>query len=125
MTNGVERQARSLFSCWTLRSEFLNPPHDVGQDLPTSLEIPELVRGATDSAAAVRDLGSVLKVTDKTKTVVDFVDKTAKLHPYANIVWQVLSSVYQAVRGQIERDDTLCGLVVSMADLYSFVDAVD
>ena len=31
----------------------------------------------------------------------------------------------QAVQGQIDRDDALRGLVACMADLYSFVDAVD
>ncbi|KAF8339879.1 uncharacterized protein EI90DRAFT_2884005, partial [Cantharellus anzutake] len=52
-------------------------------------------------------------------------DVVEKLHPYANIAWRVLSSAYQAIQGQIERDDALRDLVDSMVDLYSFVDDVD
>ncbi|KAF8343194.1 uncharacterized protein EI90DRAFT_839340 [Cantharellus anzutake] len=102
----------------------------VDQESPTSPAVPEPVQNVISSAAAVQDLGSdvvksLKQVVQKTKAVVDLVDKTAKLHPYAHIAWQVLTSAYQAVQGQIEWGDTLRDLVGSMADLYSFVDDVD
>ena len=58
---------------------------DVEQRLPTSPPIPEPVQNATDSVAAVQDLGSnvvnsLKQVVDRSRIVVDFVDKTAKVH---------------------------------------------
>ena len=58
--------------------------HDVEQGLPTSPAIPEPVQNVIDSAAAVGDLtsgvvNSLKQVVDKTKVVVDFVNKTAKV----------------------------------------------
>ena len=92
---------------------------NIEQALPPSPPIPETVQDVIVSAAAVQDLGggimnSLKQVVDKTKIVVDFVDKVAqvriamgpkleerctdvhgKLHPYANVAWQVLSSAYK------------------------------
>jgi len=58
--------------------------HDVEQGLPTSPAIPESVQNVIDSTIAIRDLpsgvvSSLKQVVDKTKIVVDFVDKTAKV----------------------------------------------
>ena len=57
---------------------------DVEQRLPTSPPIPEPVQNAADSVAAVHDLGSgvvnsLKQVVDRSRIVVDFVDKTAKV----------------------------------------------
>ena len=58
--------------------------HDVEQRLPASPAIPEPIQNVIDSAAPVGDLAngvvnSLKQVVDKTKVVVDFVDKTAKV----------------------------------------------
>ena len=58
--------------------------HDVEQGLPTSPAIPESVQNVIDSTIAIGDLtsgvvSSLKQVVDKTKIVVDFVDKTAKV----------------------------------------------
>ena len=52
--------------------------------LPTSPAIPESVQNVIDSTTAIGDLASgvvssLKQVVDKTKIVVDFVDKTAKV----------------------------------------------
>ena len=59
--------------------------HDIELGLLTSSAIPELVQNTIDSAPELRDLGgdvvnSLKKVVEKTKTVADFVNKTAKVH---------------------------------------------
>jgi hypothetical protein len=57
---------------------------DVERRLPTSPPIPEQIQGVINSAAAVKDLStgvvhSLKQVIDKTRIVVDIVDKTAKV----------------------------------------------
>ena len=57
---------------------------NIEQALPPSPPIPETVQDVIVSAAAVQDLGggimnSLKQVVDKTKIVVDFVDKVAKV----------------------------------------------
>ena len=58
--------------------------HDMEQGLPASPAIPESVQNVIDSTIAIGDLtsgvvSSLKQVVDKTKIVVDFVDKTAKV----------------------------------------------
>ncbi|KAJ7142343.1 WD40-repeat-containing domain protein [Mycena epipterygia] len=48
-----------------------------------------------------------------------------EIHPYANIAWKVLTSVYKAVKQQQETDNKVCGLVQTMAELYSFVEDIE
>ncbi|KAJ6616366.1 WD40 repeat-like protein [Mycena sp. CBHHK59/15] len=45
-----------------------------------------------------------------------------KLHPYANVAWKVLTSVYQVVIKQQETDDKLLKLIQTMVEVYSFVE---
>jgi hypothetical protein len=59
--------------------------HDIELGLLTSSTIPGLVQNTIDSAPELLDLGggvanSLKMVVEKTKTVVDVVDKTAKVH---------------------------------------------
>ncbi|KAJ7121465.1 WD40 repeat-like protein [Mycena epipterygia] len=44
-----------------------------------------------------------------------------QIHPYANIAWKVLTSVYMAAKKQQDTDAKLVKLVETMVDVYSFV----
>ncbi|KAJ7121443.1 hypothetical protein C8R44DRAFT_588725, partial [Mycena epipterygia] len=43
------------------------------------------------------------------------------IHPYANMAWKVLTSMYQVAKKQQETDEKLVNLVETMVDVYSFV----
>ncbi|KAJ6542498.1 hypothetical protein DFH09DRAFT_990785, partial [Mycena vulgaris] len=76
-----------------------------------------------ESVSTASDLGSDLaSFTSKLEVIVRIGDEVAMIHPYANIAWKVLTSVYQAVKKQQETDDKLQKLVETMADVYSFVE---
>ncbi|KAF9059437.1 WD40-repeat-containing domain protein [Rhodocollybia butyracea] len=42
------------------------------------------------------------------------------IHPYSNVAWNVLDSVYKAVEKQKETDEDVCRLVQTMAEVYTF-----
>jgi hypothetical protein len=66
-----------------------------------------------------------------------------QIHPYVNLVWQTISSVYkvrnmvtfplyiidhryvQVVKNQLDRDQKLIDLMTSMENVYSFVDEIE
>ncbi|KAJ7762863.1 hypothetical protein B0H14DRAFT_2633862 [Mycena olivaceomarginata] len=59
------------------------------------------VAGATTTVVGVikenKDLGSaLLEVASQLKPLVEMGDKIAKIHPYVNLAWSVITSVYQA-----------------------------
>ncbi|KAF9059818.1 WD40-repeat-containing domain protein [Rhodocollybia butyracea] len=49
----------------------------------------------------------------------------SKIHPYSNVAWRVLFSVYEAVQKQTETDADVCRLVQTMADVYAFVKDIE
>ncbi|KAF9060133.1 hypothetical protein BDP27DRAFT_433146 [Rhodocollybia butyracea] len=49
----------------------------------------------------------------------------SKIHPYSNVAWKVLFSVYEAVQKQTETDADVCRLVQTMADVYAFVKDIE
>ncbi|KAF9056729.1 WD40-repeat-containing domain protein [Rhodocollybia butyracea] len=42
------------------------------------------------------------------------------IHPYFNVAWNILDSVYKAVEKQKETDEDVCRLVQTMAEVYTF-----
>ncbi|KAJ7121439.1 WD40 repeat-like protein [Mycena epipterygia] len=77
------------------------------------------------SAAAVNGFESALGVlTSRLEIIISIGDKIAAIHPYANIAWKVLTSVYQAVKNQQDTDEKLVNLVETMVEVYSFVEDV-
>ncbi|KAJ7437399.1 hypothetical protein FB451DRAFT_1378617 [Mycena latifolia] len=76
-----------------------------------------------DGAAQSKDLSSTLaSVISKLEIIVRIGDDIVMIHPYANIAWKVLTSVYRATKTQQETDDKLLKLVQTMVEAYSFVD---
>jgi hypothetical protein len=52
-------------------------------------------------------------------------DEVAKIHPYVNFAWQVLSVGLKMVKGQQDRDQKISVLLTKMEETYSFVDSVN
>ncbi|KAJ7142333.1 WD40 repeat-like protein [Mycena epipterygia] len=89
-------------------------------------EFEDVVTQTGQATPIANSIGSaLLPVISKLEILVDIGDEIAKIHPYANIAWKILTSVYTGVKKQQDRDDKLCGLVETMAELYSFMDDVD
>ncbi|KAF8169598.1 hypothetical protein K438DRAFT_2024647 [Mycena galopus ATCC 62051] len=77
----------------------------------------------TDSPSSSDTLQTALgTLMNKIKVLVDLGDKIAIIHPYANIAWTVLTSVYKAAKQQQETDEKLLKLVDTMANVHSFVE---
>ncbi|KAF7335373.1 WD40 repeat-like protein [Mycena venus] len=77
-------------------------------------------------AGHINPIGSALyAVTSKLEILVKIGDQISMIHPYANIAWKVLTSVYKAVKHQNETDEKLLDLTRIMVDTYSFVGTVD
>ncbi|KIL57443.1 hypothetical protein M378DRAFT_41812, partial [Amanita muscaria Koide BX008] len=62
---------------------------------------------------------------DKVAILVKIGDEVAKIHPYVNFAWQVLSAGLKIVKAQQDRDQKISGLVRTMENLYSFVALTD
>ncbi|KII86762.1 hypothetical protein PLICRDRAFT_55670 [Plicaturopsis crispa FD-325 SS-3] len=71
---------------------------------------------------AFHPLGAVLA---KMNIVSQMIGQFSKIHPYLNVAWQVLSSIYKAVQGQVERDQKLLALFAAMQDAYSVVEPTE
>ncbi|KAJ7117503.1 hypothetical protein C8R44DRAFT_707873 [Mycena epipterygia] len=83
--------------------------------------------GAADTIANVQskagDIESSLSILiSKINIIVSLGDNLAQIHPYANVAWKVLTSVYQAVKKQQETDEKIVELVQTMVATFSFVE---
>ncbi|KAJ6565679.1 hypothetical protein B0H10DRAFT_1081013 [Mycena sp. CBHHK59/15] len=95
----------------------------LGPATSEAIKILDKVAGVeAKQSGLVSVLGAVIF---KLHVIVRIGDEIAKIHPYANVAWKVLTSVYQAVKTQQETDDKLLKLVTTMVDVYSFVDDVE
>ncbi|KAJ7675404.1 hypothetical protein B0H14DRAFT_992184 [Mycena olivaceomarginata] len=98
----------------------------------SKLKLPSLVGDVSDSIGAVESVSSGTKLSDALQgilsaleNIVKVGDELAKIHPYANAAWKVLTSVYNIVKNQREADDKVLKLVEAMTTLYSFATEVD
>ncbi|KAJ7353300.1 hypothetical protein DFH08DRAFT_856466 [Mycena albidolilacea] len=72
------------------------------------------------------DLASSLDVLiSKIDIIVRVGDKLTKIHPYANLAWKVLMSMYKAVKQQQQTDEKIVELVRTMVTTYSFVEDIE
>ncbi|KAJ7766172.1 hypothetical protein B0H16DRAFT_1687182, partial [Mycena metata] len=84
------------------------------------------VNGAMESVSAQTELATALGTClDRLDVVVKMVDRFAEVHPYLSLAWNILSSVYQAVKQQRDMDDNVVELVKIMVELYSFKDHIN
>ncbi|KAK0218785.1 hypothetical protein IW262DRAFT_1558220 [Armillaria fumosa] len=83
------------------------------------------VDGAVDQISHADDISTVsdsfIEIIESLKKLVGFVDSFSTIHPYAHTAWKIVSSVYNVVKAQLDRDIRIVGLVNTMKRLYSFV----
>ncbi|KAJ7618707.1 hypothetical protein FB45DRAFT_840460 [Roridomyces roridus] len=94
------------------------------------LGAPDNITGKVSAVATLlpvaSDLMSTLEsVTSKLDIVIKLGDQLATIHPYANVAWKILTSVYQVVKKQQETDGKLTKLAKTMDEVYSFVKDLD
>ncbi|KAK7034967.1 WD40 repeat-like protein [Favolaschia claudopus] len=85
------------------------------------------VANATATAEVMADDFQPLlsKLLSQLEPIVDLGDEIAKIHPYINIAWKVLTSVYKVMEKQRNTDQEITKLVLAMVDLYSSVGDID
>ncbi|KAJ6549375.1 hypothetical protein DFH09DRAFT_988954, partial [Mycena vulgaris] len=92
---------------------------------PTPSALMDAGDAVSQTLSATGDLASSLDaVTSKLDIIVKIGDQIATIHPYVNIAWTVLTSVYKAVQKQQATDDKLKKLIDTMVDTYSFVEDI-
>ncbi|KAJ7660651.1 hypothetical protein DFH06DRAFT_1325917 [Mycena polygramma] len=64
-------------------------------------------------------------IITKLDMIIQIGNEVAKIHPYANMAWKVLTSVYQAVKAEQETQEKLKKLVDIMVSVYSFTEETD
>ncbi|KAF7967746.1 hypothetical protein HWV62_33234 [Athelia sp. TMB] len=101
-----------------IASSYLMPP------IPPAAD--GLANTTSENEDLLQSLGTVLdKIKLITDVTVGMVDTLAKIHPYADTAWKILSSLYKAYKQQTETDAEVLALFKKLADLYSFVDGVE
>ncbi|KAK6969244.1 hypothetical protein R3P38DRAFT_2671185 [Favolaschia claudopus] len=65
------------------------------------------------------------KLLSQLEPIVEMGDEIAKIHPYINIAWKVLTSVYKVMEKQRNTDEKIVKLVQAMVQLYSSVGDMD
>ncbi|KAJ7744051.1 hypothetical protein DFH07DRAFT_777207 [Mycena maculata] len=90
-----------------------------GATSSTLIKAPGLV---AKSASVAKDFDPALWTTiiAKLEPIVELGDKIAAIHPYANMAWKILTSVYQAAKKQQATDAKLGKLVQTMVDIPIF-----
>ncbi|KAJ7108125.1 hypothetical protein C8R44DRAFT_884894 [Mycena epipterygia] len=88
-------------------------------------EVNEFKKAVTELTRDRLDLDLPLEaVIQKLDFIIKIGDEIAKIHPYANIAWKILTLVYTTAKKQQEMDEKVIKLVETMAEVYSFVDDV-
>ncbi|KZP03056.1 hypothetical protein FIBSPDRAFT_969350, partial [Athelia psychrophila] len=95
-------------------------------DISVPQKLNDLTATVSKNDDILVSLGTVLdKIQLIADATVNAVDTIAKIHPYADAAWKVLSSVYKAYKQQKQIDEAVIALFNQMATLYVFVDDVE
>ncbi|KZP04129.1 hypothetical protein FIBSPDRAFT_1054893 [Athelia psychrophila] len=95
-------------------------------ELHTQQEPDNFGTAASENEDLLQSLGTVLdRIQVIANATVDAVDAVAKVHPYADTAWKVLSLVYKAYQHRKETDANVVSRFDKMAALYSFVDDLE
>ncbi|KZP16008.1 hypothetical protein FIBSPDRAFT_976664, partial [Athelia psychrophila] len=100
----------------------------IDQDAPPAVPEPLINVAATlsNNEDVFKSLGTVLgKVQCIVKVTLNAVDVLAKVHPYADTAWKILSAVHKAYEHQKDTDAAVVALFKQMEALYSFVDDLE
>ncbi|KAF9060135.1 WD40-repeat-containing domain protein [Rhodocollybia butyracea] len=82
------------------------------QSTGTGSTIAKIMNTEVNNGDLLSNLGTVLS-------------KLRIIHPYSNVAWNVLDSVYKAVEKQKETDKDVCRLVQTMAEVYAFAKDIE
>ncbi|KAF7970642.1 hypothetical protein HWV62_23372, partial [Athelia sp. TMB] len=101
----------------------------IASPAPMSSNYP-MIDTMVDNLSANKDLlqavGNVLnQIKQIADVTVKMMDTLAKVHPYADTAWKVLSALYKAYKQQQETDVSAVTLFKKMTELYSFVDDLE
>ncbi|KZP16029.1 hypothetical protein FIBSPDRAFT_934889, partial [Athelia psychrophila] len=99
-------------------------------DHGAALAVPEAFKNVAANVSNNEDLlqslGIVIeKIQCIAKITLNAVDALAKVHPYADVAWKILSSVHKAYEHQKDTDAAVVALFKQMEALYSFVGDLD
>ncbi|KZP24201.1 WD40 repeat-like protein [Athelia psychrophila] len=98
--------------------------HDATLPVPEALD--NMAENVSNNEDFLNSLGTVInKIQLIAEVTLDAVDALAKVHPYADAAWKVLSSVYKAYEYQKDTDGAAVALFKQMEHLYSFVGDVE
>ncbi|KAF9067618.1 hypothetical protein BDP27DRAFT_899505 [Rhodocollybia butyracea] len=100
-----------------------NATQDIGtlKSPSTSAALEKIMDIGADGGDLLSGLNTVLS---RLKIVIAIGAEVSKIHPYSNVAYTVLFSVYQAVEKQKETDKSVGRLVQTMADVFGFADEV-
>ncbi|KZP31356.1 hypothetical protein FIBSPDRAFT_974829 [Athelia psychrophila] len=76
----------------------------------------------TPPAMAAQPIAIVL---DKLSHFMRLADEAAKVHPYADLAWKVLSAAHKIIVAQLVIDRSVADLASTMQNVYDFVDAIE
>ncbi|KZS91989.1 soluble quino protein glucose dehydrogenase [Sistotremastrum niveocremeum HHB9708] len=96
-------------------------PRDV--EHPSELSLPPLSPITSQETGAVWQ--SLLSMVSSLDGAVKLIDELAKVHPYLQLAWSVLSLAYAAISAQADRDEKMSILLDDMLQMYKFASGVD
>ncbi|KAK6995758.1 hypothetical protein R3P38DRAFT_2800537 [Favolaschia claudopus] len=82
----------------------------------------ETIEGVSSTAQFAESFKAVLSALGN---IVKVGDELAKVHPYAETAWKLLTSVYKIMENQHKMDDKVIKLIEAMVELYSFATEAD
>ncbi|KAH9942673.1 hypothetical protein B0H21DRAFT_710244 [Amylocystis lapponica] len=105
---------------------------NINQDVQAIERSFPYVQGVGQAVAVLDASGTLDKALEGLSTklesidgIMKTVDGLAKIHPYVDTAWQVLSSFYKIVKIQKDKDQQVVLLVQTMDDTVSFIQEID
>ncbi|KAF7368290.1 WD40 repeat-like protein [Mycena venus] len=93
---------------------------------PSRSHVFELVDRGVQTSDGLSPLGTALgTLLSRLDIIVEFGGELAKIHPFAEAAFRVLTAVYKAARNQLKTDEKIVQLVQTMVDIYSFAKDVE
>ncbi|KAH9950782.1 hypothetical protein B0H21DRAFT_706068 [Amylocystis lapponica] len=82
-----------------------------------------MIQGASDLVESQIPLAKAIEALLFKLTRLKIIgDEIAKIHPYVNAAWQIVSAVHKIVKAQYDRDQEILELVAAMTDAISFIE---
>ncbi|KAF9061080.1 WD40-repeat-containing domain protein [Rhodocollybia butyracea] len=95
------------------------------QTASTSSAIGKIVNAGVNNSDLLSNLGTMLSRLRIVGAALAKARNQDTIHPYSNVAWNILDSVYKAVQKQQETDNNVYRLVQTMADIYAFAKDIE